>query len=187
MKLFSVWVIKPKLRFQWIWLSLVVTIFPRISVAEFGFSANLGLSYILEPRAGTFDYQVWTPRLGIESYYTFRKNIEVGFFYDQNILLGKVTDNGSIHFFGALATIRTTLDPEDSNLFFYGKGGATQMVTSSRTSDYHFGVEVGIKYEIPINSYLAARGLLGVAILPSNLVSHDFHMVDSGLFLVVKL
>jgi hypothetical protein len=128
-------------------------------------SASGGLSF--GRNSGFNDVKSPAPTLGAEYTFGLGAHIQLGGFFEKQLLQFSDTSSGSLNFMGAVLKYYFG-DSEKSGPFVYGKGGLGSMSNNTMSSDQKLCGGGGLGYQFALNSLFSISPRMGVSFLPDS-------------------
>jgi hypothetical protein len=151
-------------RFIFILIAATSTLFSIHAEADV-ISASGGISF--GRNSGFNDIKVPSPTFGAEYTFSVGRHLQLGGFFDHELIHFSDSTAGSINFVGLLVRYHF-VDSDKSGPFVYGKAGLGSMSTNTMNPNQNLSFGSGLGYQIAINSVLSFSPRMGVSFLPDS-------------------
>jgi hypothetical protein len=117
--------------------------------------------------SGFNDIKVPSPTFGAEYTFGLGKHVDLGGFFDRQLLRFNDDTSGSLNFMGMLVRYHFT-DSDKSGPFVDAKAGIGSMSTNTMNPNQNFSYGTGAGYQIALNKILSISPRMGVSFLPNS-------------------
>jgi hypothetical protein len=117
--------------------------------------------------SGFNDIKVPSPTFGAEYTFGFGKHVDLGGFFDHELIHFNDDTAGSINFMGMLLRYHFA-DSDKSGPFVDAKAGIGSMSTNTMNPNQNFSYGTGAGYQIALNSVLSLSPRMGVSDSPAS-------------------
>jgi hypothetical protein len=128
-------------------------------------TASGGLSF--GRNSGFNEVKVPSPTFGAEYTFSAGSHVQLGGFFDRELLHFNDNTSGSLNFMGALVRYHF-VGSDRSGPFVYGKAGLGSMSNNTMNANQNLSFGSGVGYQIVLNSVLSVGPRMGVSFLPDS-------------------